>query len=455
MLIVLFLLCFFASIIVDTNSVFIILFAYIIGSFVTKRLNRRDDNKSAVYLYQIVFLVYSAYSILCYAYMNSHNYSYLIEPDIIDSFVPITDKFTLIGNVFESWNAIWGNFNFFNDGTEGFFTYSIIWGHLSYALSTNLYFTLQISSVFLSSFVVVIIYRLLIVNSFSNKESVKYSLIISFCSHMMMYGSIALRDIHIMLLYLLAIFLTFKSSFTFGTLIRLIIVIFICCTFRIESGLFLSLLIPTYLLLTLQKPKQKNVVLISATIFILVFIFIFAFNFNNVEMVFNYNQEHYADKVMEGSGMIAFLQKIPILGNILSIIYTLIQPLPFYAKMVYVSMNRYETYNIMRFPQAIAPFLSFFSITCIMFWLLSKQIRLSTRRFMSKTIKYQLWIAFLFLFIQSAIVEQRRLLGYYVILYIFAFIIYSHLNENDKKNIKIVSIIIFFTLQIIGAIYLL
>jgi hypothetical protein len=229
-------------------------------------------------------------------------------------------------------------------------------------------------------------------------------------------------------------------------------------TFRVESGLFLFLLVPTYLLVSIHNKKQRNLVIYVSFFVILILASVTIVFYNQISNVYEANQEFYVEKVAEGSGVIASLQKVPIAGDFASVVYNAVQPLPFWGrfspKLTNETILGKEIYNIMNFPRSISSFFNWFVIVYILLWLFSKGIREKTKGCILKPLQYQLWIGLIFLYIQSAVVEQRRLMAYYCIFYILFFVIYSRIGTRDKKNINLAVIFSFIAVQILSYIYI-
>jgi len=442
--------------IVDLQTMMFMLLVYAAGFGICSLLNK-THKRNILKIYSILFISGASYMLVCYTYMTYYNYEYLFSPDISGYFLPTTEQYFSTGNYFLTLKDIWTDYNFLSRFQYGYFSYSTFFALLGSIFNANFYIEQNISVLFLYPFVGIVLYKLMLTNSFEKRKAFRYSIMICFCSILLFYSFQTLRDIHILLLYLLAIYFTFNKEFLASTLIRLILVIILCCTFRLESGLFLFVLIPTYLLLTLQKSKQKNLVIFFSVIIFIVGLVILIPNISQIEYVFSANNESYTSLVKEGSGVISTLQKIPIAGDLASIVYTAVQPLPFWG--IFTVPRGAEalgpaTYNIMNFPLSIASFFNWFVLVYILFWLFSKGLRRKTKGFISKPLQYQLWIGLIFLYMQSAVVEQRRIIGYYCMFYILFFIIYNHIGAKDKKQITLTAIFSFIALQIIGLIYL-
>lgn len=456
--IILFLLLVIGAIVVDFSSILFVLFLFLFSTLVVK-LIFKQNSKYHIELYQFSFISGLTFIFLCYGYMKFHNYEYLLGFDSINAFIPRTlnyvensdGYFSAIKNLFE-------NYSLFDRGSIGYLVGSILFGFISKYLQIDIYFSMQLYSLFIGSFITNILFSLLIKNNFKDSKAFKYSLLIFISSPILFYTGNISRDLHVALLYLIGINITFTIEYKFKNILYLVLVIFICTLFRPESGLFLLVLIPTYLLLTLHNKKQRNFV-IYISLFILIGLMSFSIAYyNQISSVFEANQENYVEGITEGSGVISSLQRVPIAGDLASIIYNGVQPLPFWSRFSPdLSKDiKYggEVFNIMNFPKSISSFFNWFVIVYILFWLFSKGLRRKTKGYISKPLQYQLWIGLVFLYMQSAVIAQRRLIAYYCMFYILFFIIYNHIGTKDKKQITITAIFSFIALQIIGLIYL-
>lgn len=445
----------FGALIVDIQTMTYMWFILLSGNVISYTLNKGKDKLKALNIYNILFFSGAIYMLMCYSYMTYHGYEYLFAPDIYKYFSPMTEGYMNENTYWSALNEIWSNYNFFNRFHTGYFTYATFFGFTGKIFNANFYVSQQISVLFLYPFVGILIYKLLQSNNFNSRKSFKYTLIISLLSIIFFYSSLILRDIHILLLYLLGIYLTFKKEFSLINLFKIIVVIYINTLFRIETGLFLIVLIPIYLLLTLKTSKFKSIIISFSLLIFISMIALFFVYYNQIQYLFLQNQEVYTDSVVEGSGMIATLQKIPIAGDFASIIYNAVQPLPLWARFQHKLGDSLgpEVFNIMNFPLSFSAFFNWFVIIFIMSWLFIGNVRGKTKGAISKPLKYHLWIGLIFLLIQSAVVSQRRLMAYYVIYYILFFIIFNKVDKKDRKYISTVAVASFVLLQLVGVVY--
>lgn len=440
---------------VDLKTTAFLMTIYFLGLAVIALLNINDKEnlKYLINLYQIVFTVGSFYIFVCYLYMVSHNYEYLLAPDIGSYFLPVTEGLLEHGSIIHAEIENWKGYSFFSRYHYGYFGYLIPFGYLSSYLGANFYISMQFTTLLIASLSSTIIFKLLVINQIYYKKAYKYTLIICLFSVLFFYSTQLLRDINVMFLYLLGIYFTFKKDFSIINLIKIFLVIIASCTLRIETGLYLFYLVPLYLLLTVQYSKNKSIPIVMSFIVVTIGIIFLGAYFNQVLNVFSQNNEIYlqSDK---GSGVVGNLQGIPLIGKILSIVYNVLQPLPFWGTYeATLEDNRPEIFNIMTFPLSFASLLNWTTLFFILAFLFHSKTRLRVLGFISSPLRYHLYFGFIFLYIQSAVIDQRRLMAYYVMFYILFFIIYNNISLRERNELILCAFSIYFALQIFSLIY--
>lgn len=430
-------------------SVFVYFFGILILFFMDKK-----DIKVSLKIYQTIYIFGYLYISACYIYMNSKGYSYLLAWDVENYFLPKTREFLEYGGVLKAELANFENFNLFSRYQSGYFAYLIPFAYLSNYLSANLYVSMQFSTLVIAAFSGPLIYKLLCVNNIELKKSYKYSLVISLFSIIFFYSTQLLRDIQVMFLYLLGIYLTFNKEFSINNLLKIFVIIFLSCTLRIETGIFLLVLVPIYIISTSQKSNKKDLaILLSMVVSVIFLVFIFL-NYNQIYNILSNNSEVYFESD-KGQGVIGILQKTPIIGNILAIFYNAIQPLPFWIVFdAPIQDNRPQIFNIMAYPLFFSSFFNWFSLFTIFTFLSSSNVKKSIRGKVDKTLLYHLFSGFIFLYIQAFVVDQRRLMAYYVVFYILTFIIFRYSSLQNKRMLILVSVITYFSMQILAFLFM-
>ena len=411
-----------------------------------------DKNKLSLRIYQSIFLFGLIYIYLCFIYMSSHNYSYLLAWDIENYFLPNVEYFLEFNNIFKAEKENFNDFNILSRYQSGYFAYLIPFAYLSKYLGSNLYISMQFSTLIMACFSGILINKLMLVNNINKKSAYKYTLIICLLSVVFFYSTQLLRDIQVMFFYLLAIYYTFKSDFSFVNLLKIIFIVLVSCTLRVETGLFLALTIPIYLYLTMNKGKNRNLAILSSILIFIISIFLLGLKSSEISEILANNSDYYLESD-KGTGVIGTLQNIPIIGSILAIFYNAIQPFPFWLKLSNsFDINRSEMYNIMVFPLAIASFFNFIVLFFISFFMLNRKIRKNVTPNIPKPLILNIYAGLLYLYIQATVIDQRRLMAYYIIFYILFFVILKNLSLQDKKNLLYLSFMTYFSLQLVALI---
>jgi len=217
---------------------------------------------------------------------------------------------------------------------------------------------------------------------------------------------------------------------------------------RLESGLFAFIFIPLYLLhifKILTKTEKIFYSFLLFSVYYVIYIIVIG-NYERLSEAYQLNQESYIINVAGGSGVIGSLQSLPpIISDVLSVVYTAIQPIPFWAKLYTSgSYNIPECYNIMAFPTAIAGFFNFASIFYVFRGIIVKNINTN------RTLKWLVFISILFLFLQSEVVSQRRVLFSYTIFYVVASLSYINTNKKTKHRLNMFILLAYFLINVLA-----
>ena len=427
----------------------------------TSLVNKKENRLFSVKIYYFLFVFASFYILACKLYMDDKNYDHLLTVDSWEVFIPMTEYYLNTSKgLLDALSYVWDDYFIFKREMPGYYTILIFGGWLSEIFKTDLYLTLQLSTLFLASFIGVVLYRLFLKNGFDQKESYKNTLIISFLSVLFFYSTIILRDSHIALLYLVAIYLTFKKEFSIVTVVLLLFVSIVTGTLRSESGLFLLMLIPLYLFMSLQVSKHKILTFFMSFFVVIMIIYLGMSQQEEVKTVYDDNRKHYID-ADKGGGVIGSLDSIPLVGKMGAIVYNAVLPIPCWrllkspsrGKAVLREDYRREVYNIMNFPRIITAFLNWLVLLHICAWLLSQDLRKRTKNLVSKPLFYQLLSGLLFFYLQATVLSHRRLMGYYCVFYILFFIIYRVFTSEQKRVLMFWTIFSFLMLQVFGVVY--
>lgn len=401
-----------------------------------------------------LYIAASTYILICYSYMQIHGYEYLLVYDTVHVYIPRVKQLLTCSSYLNAIEEIWTNFNnLFLEQSNGYYTYAVGIGFIGKFFGANTYIVQQYAITICYCLSGLVIFAILNKLNRNSTYNFKWSLIISLISIIFYYSTLILRDTPIMLLYLIGIYITIKGKFNLCNIGLLLLLSIICCTFRIESGLFLFSFIA---LLFFTSSYQFTVVKLVSTFSLIILFSFFYTYYAGVLEVFDNNYNNYSEGVSSGTGIIGQLQRIPIIGWVMSIIYTAIQPVPAWSKMITTSSSEFggEVYNIMNFPRIFASFFNLYILAIIAKYLTTKKLRISVNQSLTLGFKYQLFWGLLFLLLQSAVVTQRRLMAYYCVFYILGSLIVYHCDQKSIRLTFVVSFVLFIILQIFGILFL-
>lgn len=408
------------------------IFCFLCGGVIVAGLraftHKKDTAVSSVYA--ISFAANTLYAVLCYAYMQGHGYSYLLAFDTDNVIMPTLNGFLSSGQGF--WGTIgeiWSQYDLFDRFQVGYYTYLFTWGYFTNSLGIGIdnYFAIQMAHYAFASFIAPLLYKILVMNNVSYKKAVSYSLTIAFCSIMFFYSSTIIRDgiITTLMLYIYYVMMHEPKMLNY---LKIFLAVYLISALRIESGMFAVVYLPFYYYIWMGHKGRGNSYLLA---FLIVAVVVLAFAVNNYSravQVYNFNYDTYVEGVDEGSGVIGLLQRIPVLGNLLSIVYIAMLPMPCWSKMfVSASLSRPECYNVMCFPIAIAVFFNTYIIVYLILYALSGKRQEKKR---SRPLMILLIPGLALLYLQSAVVAQRRVMAAYAVFYL----IWAMIHEKSSKK---------------------
>ena len=436
---------------VDVNLLMVLVPLWGIAFFILSVL--RDDSKQHFrWAYTICFSVGLIYIALCQLYMSAYNYEYLLAYDTIDVFLPRLEDFMSGSRSYgDTLKNIWDDYSFWDRFQVGYYSFIAFWATIANNIDADLYATLQIGTVFTCSFIVVLLCRILQLNGIDSSVGRKYAMLISILSPILLYSTVILRDGLIALVYVYLIYICHKQ-FSWTNVIKIIIASYVCTTLRIETGLFAFVFIPFYFCINWEYIRHNVLAILLFIIVVTGVVFVIMTYMSSIMIVAQANYEYYSEDVSEGTGIIGMLQRIPILGPVLSIFYTFLTPMPCWRRLnpEYWFDGWPEVYNVMQFPTIISALFHFY----LVFYLSSFVLAIKPVKNTYKgALKWLVLFALLFLLIQSAIVTQRRILGAYVIFYLVWAITHNKNESSYNRKILNISLICFVLLQIVAFIY--
>ena len=401
-------------------------------------------------LYRVFLLLLLLYVTACYIYMKLNGYSFLLAFDTINVFIPTTENYLAGNSINEAIKDIWQDYNVLNRLQVGFYTFLVLIGGGARFFDADIYLSLQIGLITLCASIPVLIYYIFSrILDLSEHKSETYALSISVFSSIFFYSANILRDGMIAVLIVYTIYLMLKH-YSNRNLAAIILNIFIISTLRIETGLMMISFIPFYFYIIKKDHSYTFISIIVAFSLLCFALQIIGENINGITQVFDDNRAYYVEGIENQTGIIGALQKLPFgISHFLSIIYTMLNPVPFWMKMdVTYNAELPECYNIMLFPTGISAFFNTFIIVIfVMQAVFHTKIKQNTKK-----LKIILIPVLISLFLQAAVVEQRRVIGLYAIIYIFAFLYYVNMNSQQRNHILMLSTVAFLFINIIGLI---
>lgn len=434
---------------------FYFLFIAIISSFY---INKRAELEYVLTVYSVVFIANLAYVLLCQKYMQHHNYNFLLYYDTIDVFLPNThDYIRYNSNLFAALKDIWGGYDIFNRFQAGYYTILTLIGFIAKVFGADLYYSIQLGSLAICSLLPIVLYRILRLQNVSCRESSFYSIIIALFSVSFIFSNVILRDGMVALMIIYLIYLCLKEVSTIN-IVKIVAVIVAIISFRVETGLVCVIFIPFYL--WNNRKQLQRFVFISLISLGITFALLWVLWTNNtiITSLYHNNYDWYSAHVDEGVGMIARFQRLPpIISDVFSVIYTFLQPLPCWLRMApSYNITLPECYNIMNFPNVFSAFFNFYILVFTVFYLCDSGK--SFKNSCKLIYKSWMWVLIpicIFLFVQSSVVEQRRIFGVYLYLYIMWALAHHCQDNRWNRRVLIISVLGFLVLQIFANLYLL
>lgn len=445
-------LVFILAIFSNIGAVCLALFAYIGMNVLITFLDNNPNHKNSHKVYQTIFISSTAYLLICYAYMNSKGYDYLLVYDTYNVFIPNVSQLLKAGSIRNIFEAIWSKYSIFDNYQCGFYSFLTFWAVIGRFLGTEIYLSVQIGLLSVCSLTPMLIYKLLRESEIDENSSVKYATIIGICSVLFYYTNLVLRDGLIALL-LVYIFYTMKHPVSIGNLVRVFISLFLISTLRIETGLLSIIFVPAYFIIWTTKKSPSGKLILLGVITLSIGLYCGLYFFKDILELYEMNNEYYTQSVIEQDRVISSLQRLPpVIKDVASIIFNALLPLPCWSKMVHIGAYaaRPECYNIMNFPMVIYSFFGLYIIISLCYYFFNHCFANidSHLRFCA----ILLFPGALFLSLQSAVTTQRRIMGVYVLFYLLWAIIHERTSKHINDGILVVSVVIYLLIQLVVSI---
>lgn len=430
----------FASITFQSLSIFIIGNLFLALGNLLINIGAKCENKIQYsHIFNLCFFVYLLYAVVCYFYMDWLDYKTLLVSDSITAYIPYTERFIKMNSFSEMWNTIYNNSVTGKYAHTGIILiYFAMVGKIAYLFDNELFFNLQISLLFLSSFISVFVYKLLHDNEIKN--SYRWTLIYSFLSINFYYSTLILRDIPIALLYLI-VFCHIFNRYSLKNLCIIVLCVLVIWGIRPQNGLFI--------LLYLLTPFVKDRFEIKETIFVITIVLLIGFIFFKLEGMDMYeqNQTGFYNRlqIVDSTSVLNKFNLLPpIISHAVKVIYILLSPIPCWSFMA-IGTSANELNNLLGFPRAIGTYYNYIILGFILFGL-----RTFFKSDILQKYKYSLLISLLFIALQSNSTELRRIMLCFPILLLYSTIVIDNMPPKTSHRVIEYMTLIFVIAQIIG-----
>lgn len=416
---------------------------FFLGRQTVSYLQNKKLKKDILIIYDVSYIAFFIYALICYSFMTENHYDYLQSFDGINVYIPYTQELLSTNTFMELIHKIYTTSAYTFVGSILIpFVYV---GKLSSLMDGELYINIQLVIIVFASWTTVVVYNILIINNIPNKKALFYTLIYSLLSIHFYFSTFIVRDMPIALFFTILIYLSFKP-YSLKNIFIGVFMIFLIGSMRLASGIFAFLYIFLMIILSLKKEGKYNKIILF-----LFFIFFSIITFLNMELIVStielklsqYNSKQIS--AQGGTSTVAFLNILPPgISHIVKAFYNQLMPIPSWRTMVETTF-RPEAYNIMNFPIVSATYFRYYMWLVIFIGIFNKKIR--TFIISNKALMYNLFIAILFIALQSNAMGHRRLLGVYPVFFLLAIIVYQKLSNRDKKIIFLSISVIFILLQ--------
>lgn len=328
----------------------------------------------------------------------------------------------------------------------GFFT------HISHKIDSDLYFTLQMAHFSICTFGSVLIYKILGFYILNQKDRLKYTIILSLLPLYFQYSTYIIRDNLVGLGYYYIVYLLHKRLSPI-VLIKFLITMLALTLLRTESGFVCILFFPVFFLV--NKNNKLNRYQLAGIISLMSIIGVgFLVVQENLEAITKvYTDNHDAYFTDSNGGTIDLITQVPIIGNFFGLIFGTLQPMPCWARMFSYYMPGMEDsehlYNIMTFPYVFTVAFTTYIVVYMLYLVFDKRIRNHCHY---GNLKYILVPALIFLLLQAKIIDPRRMMGGYIVLFLIWAIVHSQVPDYFNVKVKKTFWIVFFIAQIVGII---
>ncbi|WP_299576278.1 hypothetical protein [uncultured Sunxiuqinia sp.] len=410
----------------DMSTTVSLISFFIIGTGISYWLSNKNKAEliHLLSIFYLAFLIYTSYTMLAYWGYTAVN-SFFIYPDQ-DHFYTVAEQ---LGNK-PSINAIFNSCFIYREHIEQEGAY-FLFGTLAFIANkyltgnTVLFQIINVSA--LAVLINLFIYKTLLF--YVKKElAFKYTLFYLFFAYVLSFSPWLLRDIHITLLFTIAIYLVHRP-FTINRLLFLILLQFITLEFRFESGIAFSFFPLLFLYTKAGNNKYRRFYYFLTTV-IVVFIAALSIKYilsslSTVFMVIDRYAEATSLSAEDSGGLGAILYRLPFGIKQLSVTaFSQISPFPPWFQLA----------NSNSIPQIL---LAIVAGIAPVFWGYVVFISfINLKKYYKKLPKLSIWLLgfmALFLLANSSNINVRRIMAVYPIMYI----LFVYIQSQQTKQIII------------------
>jgi len=392
-----------------------------IGILFSLIINNFKDIRNSIYIFLLFFLVYLLYTIFVhYGASEVYNTPY-IKSDESSFYAESNNVFLKLkyGYTFFELDRI------YKEGTAAVYLYGLV-ATLANYFGENSILVLKISVIFIGSLIPVLMYNLSRLY-LSEKISITVAIIYGFFSFVPYLSSVLLRDVHVALVFLIAIYIVLQRL-TFLNFIIFILISFISYYLRPQTGLFMMGFMVVPFFVFVRKMVTNKYIEIFLYLILTTIITIIVLN-SDLMSVYNETANSSGNKptVEKASGMGAKIAELPTPINTIAMFgYGQMQPFP--PSWLFKGHNK----GIFQISYLISGIVWFIGWGFLLYGLFKKKI-------LSKVdlkLKLMFFISILYLILIASIsFGMRRQMSVYPVLYLF--MVFSYLEMNVTERTKI------------------
>lgn len=411
------------------------------GNLLVWLFSSRVNCRQYLKIYNTCFAVYLLYASACFWYQSYHGWPTMFVQDNITAYIPLSIRFANYDLVTQLQLLYSPDHLEFGYNHCGWILIYLSWVvRLTEMLGTELFFNMQVSIIFMSSFIPVLLFKLL--KRYGIRNAMTWVWMYAFVSILSYYSTLVLRDIPIALGFMISV-CYIANKYSIRAIIYSAIAFILVLGLRPQAAMFMLL----FALMPGMKRggSLKKVVLLTLSgcaIAGLLFFFSAAEQFDNTSETFNgILQNRQQDSTLNSLNALP-----PGVSLVAKIIYILISPLPSWAFMVWGSDGPNPYNNLLGFTRAFGSFFNYYILGFIAYAIV---------KFRNLRIPRSIWmflaIGTLFIAVQTHSIEMRRMMACLPLLTLFAAYVKNILPSSKTSKIQMTIIWVFVFMQLVGS----